>query len=166
MKKASDNMIRFGCENNYDAPFIRKIEENGFNEIKFIVSLSNRGKKKTVSDVENDQLGDILSNAIPVYPDNNETYEIIFENYILYQTRNESYCSWDNYEIQKGKSFIIFEKSRLLDVLPQLTDCQKLKDGTYYPGKWKHYGIYCQNHIVDIISCNEPTIKKIICNEY
>lgn len=87
--------------------------------------------------------------------------KFIFEHYILYQTRNESYCSWDNYEIRNGKYFIIFSKSRMLDFLSQITDCGKLEDGTVYPGEWKHFGIYCQNHVIDIISCHEPTIRQI-----
>lgn len=80
---------------------------------------------------------------------------------ILYQVRNELFCSWDGYELRQGKFFIVFEKSRLLDTLPLITDCQIGDDGEAYPGKWKHYGIYCQNHIIDIISHNEPIIKKL-----
>ena len=45
-------------------------------------------------------------------------------------------------EIRKGKYLIIFEKSKLLDSLVQMTDARKLEDGSYYPGKWTHYGIY------------------------
>lgn len=109
-------------------------------------------------------INELLVNATPLYPNSLKTYEIIFDHYILYQTRNESYCSWDNYEIRNGKYFIIFSKSRMLDFLLQITDCEKLEDGTAYPGEWKHFGIYCQNHVIDIISCNEPTIRQIDSN--
>ena len=65
---------------------------------------------------------------------------------------------WDNYEIQKGKYFIIFEKSRLLDYLPQIVEKEIVE--AYNPNGWKHYGIYCQNHIVDVIASEEPKIRK------
>lgn len=158
-------MIEFGNENSEpkQAPFLIKAEENEDNCIHFIVSLACKGEKGSdINDMGIERLGEILSNATPIFPDKNEVYEIIFEQYILYQTRNESYCSYDDYEIKEGKYFIIFEKSRLLDVLPLITDCQILSDGTSYPGTWKHYGIYCQNHIIDVISHNEPTIKKFL----
>lgn len=157
-------MVKFGIKTNKDA-FLRKIEENDYNEVKFTVSFSYCSEKPTEADIEDNVLKTILKNTVPLYPDDNNTYEIVFDHYILYQTRNESYCSRDDYEIRKGDSFILFEKSRLLDMLPQITDCYMSNDGIYYPGEWKHYGIYCLNHIIDIISCNEPIIRKISWNE-
>ncbi len=154
-------MIRFGKENNViAAPFLKKISENDMNKVTFIVSLSCYGKNDHETEIENQQLRNILKDAVPIIPDDDNTYEIVFDDYILYQTRNESYCSSDRYEITKGKYFVIYEKSRLLDMLGQITDCQQLNDGSYYPSEWVHYGICCQNHIVDIISCNEPLIRK------
>lgn len=157
-------MIGFGNDNVdfKHAPFLIKAEEIEDNCIRFIVSLACEGEKGSdTNDMGIDRLGEILSKATPIYPNKNEMYEIVFEQYILYQTRNESYCSLDNYEIEYGKHFILFERSRLLDILPMITDCQILSDGIAYPGEWKHYGIYCQNHIIDIISHDQPTIKKL-----
>lgn len=31
----------------------------------------------------------------------------------------------------------------------------------YYPNGYKHYGIYCQNHIIDIIATKEPIVEKM-----
>lgn len=78
----------------------------------------------------------------------------------MYQTRNESFCSIDSYEIKKGRYFTIFTRSRLLDLLQNITDCSKLSDGSYYPDKWTHYGICSQNHIIDIISACKPAVIK------
>ncbi len=141
-------------------PFLIKSEEGEDNCVRFTVSLSCVGEKNPdIDDIEIEALKDILSKAALLCPDKNNTYEIRFERYLMYQVRNESYCSWDHYEIRKGSSFIIFEKSRLLDMLPVITDCQILADTL--PGEWKHYGIYCLNHIIDVISCNEPIITRI-----
>ncbi|MDE5883459.1 MAG: hypothetical protein K2H29_00020 [Oscillospiraceae bacterium] len=157
-------MIKFGNENINlkHAPFLIKTEENNNNCIRFIISFACEGEKGSDTNAMGiNRLGEILSKTTPIYPNKNEVYEILFEEYILYQTRNESYCSFDDYEIRQGNYFIIFEKSRLLDVLPVMTDCQILSDGIAYPGKWTHYGIYCQNHIIDVISHHEPTMKQV-----
>lgn len=41
-----------------------------------------------------------------------------------------------------------------------ITDCSQLEDGSYYPGKWTHYGVFSNNHIIDVISQQEPVIRK------
>lgn len=81
---------------------------------------------------KNSTLKELFQDATPVYPDVDEVYEITFEDYIIHQTRNESYATYDEYEIRKGNPLIIFEKSRLLDLLPQLTACKSCTDGTFY----------------------------------
>lgn len=153
-------MIAFGRDSERHAPFLISLSEELDNKLKIVIALSCTGKKGS-ADVDIPALGEILKECRSIYPDENQTYEILFEGYILYLNRNESYTSWDDSEIRKGKYLIYFEKSRLLDMLPMLTDCQILSDGTHYPGNWKHYGIYCQNHIIDVISCHEPIIKKL-----
>lgn len=79
-----------------------------------------------------------------------------FEWYIGYSVRNESYTSWDDYEKFEGKIFKIYSKSRYLDFI---------KVGTFasedYPGPFKHYGISCLNHVVDVASVSEPIIKEV-----
>jgi hypothetical protein len=82
--------------------------------------------------------------------------QLDFECYIAYSVRNESYTALDDYEKFKGKIFRIYDKSRYLDFI---------KVGTFatddYPGPFKHYGIICLNHIVDIVSTSEPIITEI-----
>ena len=156
-------MILFGKENDEisSAPFLVKTIEEMENEIKFVVALPIQGKKESdINDMENSALNKILSECVPVYPDENNLYEIIFENYVFHMTRNESYTYRDDYEIRRGKYFIIFDKSRLMDYLPQIVEPEIIE--AYFPKGWKHYGIYCQNHIIDVIATGNPMIKKCI----
>ena len=157
-------MIKFGSENNTitDAPFLLKMKEGEDNCVRFIIAFSMKGEvREVIDDMEIQGLGQVLQNATPIVPNSDEVYEITFQSYILHQIRNESFCSQDEYEIRNGRYCILFEKSRLLDMLLTITDCQRSSDGAVYPGEWKHYGIYCQNHIIDVISHNEPVIKKL-----
>lgn len=127
--------------------FLISESEREDNSIRFVVALGAHDEAQ--------------NGATLVFPDMSELYEISFDDYILHQTRSESYASYDAGEVQKGNALAIFEKSRLLDVLPVLTDCRKFADGSFYPGKWAHYGLFCVNHVIDVISCVEPEIRKI-----
>lgn len=145
---------------NY-APFLDEIVEesdNGLHINIFCPKVENEDKNHHKSyDIEG--IDEILARCKLIVPNQDASVEI-FENYIIYQVRNESYCSFDKDEIRHGKYLIIFEKSKLLDYLSISTDAQQLSDGTYYPDSWKHYGIYTQNHIIDVISHDEPKIYK------
>ena len=156
-------MIQFGQENHEmrTAPFlIRAIEEMN-NALKVIVATPIAKEKGTIIDAETSELNHLLSTCVPLSPDENNVYEILFENYIFHIIRNESFTLQDNYGISKGKYFIVFDQSRLLDCLPQLVEQSILE--AYFPSGWKHYGIYCQNHIIDVIAAEEPKVKSVSC---
>lgn len=155
-------MIAFGKENSeiVEAPFLVKAVEQEENGIRFIVALSVAGEKDENINVADDStLNELLLAYKPIRADENNLYEITFKDYVFHMTRNESFTCWDDYEIRKGRSFIIFEKSRLLDCLPHIVELGIVR--AYYPQGWKHYGIYCQNHIIDVIAVREPEIKKL-----
>lgn len=54
---------------------------------------------------------------------------------------------------------VLFEKSKLLSSLSDITDAQQFEDGTFYPGKWTHYCINTQCHVIDVISHCLPTVS-------
>lgn len=159
-QKGCSTMIKFGSNCNEDMVFTIDIIDNNDNILKIKVASSEKLQQQDTVSEENPKIKKILEKANQLYPDLNNVHEITFERYILYQTRNESFCSWDDYEVRHGNTFIIFERSRLLDNLCSITDCCQLEGGEYYPGKWTHYGIYTLNHIIDVVSCNPPKIEK------
>lgn len=90
---------------------------------------------------------------------NSPLIQIDFDTYIAYSIRNESFTSWDDYEEFEGKIFRIYKKSRYLDFISV---------GTYatedFPGPFKHYGISCLDHIVDIVSISEPVVTEVVAD--
>lgn len=96
--------------------------------------------------------------VIEIGVENGGEYRITFESYMLHLTRNESYTFWDEYEVRKGQYFIKFEKSRMLDMLDTLII--HTEDHSW-PGVGKHFGIYACDHVIDVISANDPVIEKI-----
>jgi hypothetical protein len=80
-------------------------------------------------------------------------YEVVFDQYIAYTVLNESYTVWDDDEIFEGQLFRIYSKSKFLAYVSAGTIAS-----ADYPGPFKHYGISCLNHIVQVASTVAPLI--------
>ena len=143
-------------------PFLISLEENGDNELHIVLSAAVVGEKTPdmtdglAADISA-PVADVVSKYRPILP-GNRTIDIRFDNYILYQVRNESYVSFDRTEARQGKYLCIFAESKLLAYLETVTDVQRGENGSTYPGPWRHYGIRTQNQIVDVVSHFEPMV--------
>ena len=152
-------MIEFGSENiEMDkGTFLVKLEEWEENRLRIVISLSTCGDVgENIPNNEKNVIKRILKKARPIYPNNEKTYEIYFDNYVMYQVRNESFVAFDKDEIRCGKRLIVFEKSKLLDYVKKVI----WADENYFGGH-THYGIYTENQIIDVISQIEPKVKKL-----
>ena len=156
-------MISFGSEQEAmeHAPFLLRLCDDEDGVLRVVIALAQTGEVGDGERTGNPGIDAILEQCRPIAPDENEVYEITCERYILYQMRNESYSSCDGYELREGQYLIRFRRSRLLDALPVLTDCCRWEDGSCYPGEWTHYGVYTQNHILDVISTEAPVIRRV-----
>lgn len=153
---------------NY-SPLLVSLSDGLEGELRIIIAAAELGE---ISDKIPDIIGGdavtrqtlrgILANAQPIELNENRLYELLFGDYIIYQIRNESFCSYDPEEMCDGKHLMIFEKSKLLSHLSVATDARQLDGGSFYPGEWKHYGIYTQDHIIDVISHCPPDISRYI----
>jgi hypothetical protein len=83
-------------------------------------------------------------------------YEIIFPSYVAYAVLNESFAKVHDYEQHTGRYFRIYSKSHFLDYLGVATFASD-----DYPGKSTHYEIACLDHIVEVVSAEEPEIREI-----
>lgn len=139
------------------APFLISLTDGLQQELHIVIAAAQLGKAggKT-PDLT------ILSHARPIEINQGRMFEICFPDYIIYQIRNESYCSFDPEELRRGQYLITFKKSQLLSRLSEITDAQQLDDGSFFPGKWTHYGIYTQNHIIDVVSHCPPVISRYV----
>ena len=151
-------MIKFGKKyKNDNMPYILNINDNIDNVLKIIVSLPYSGEKGSeASNTGNKNLDEILKKAYPVLIDYNEIYEIVFENYIMYQIRNESFANPDENSKISGKYFVIIKNSSYLKMVKNITFYNDIFDN-----KYMHYGIFSWNHVIDIISAEEPKIAKL-----
>jgi hypothetical protein len=86
------------------------------------------------------------------------SFDIFFINYVAYQVVNESFYNFNdnsNYVAGKYATFCVFSESSYLDFILKETYAHVI-----FPGELKHYGLYCPNHIIHIISMDEPVITK------
>ena len=138
-------------------PYILNINENVDNVLKIIVSLPYSGEKGSeTSNTGNKDLDEILKKAYPILIDYNEIYEITFESYIMYQTRNESFAYPDENSNVLGEYFTIIKNSSYLKMVENITFYYDM-----FGDKYTHYGILSWNHVVDIISAEKPKIAKL-----
>ena len=56
----------------------------------------------------------------------------------------------------EGRLFRIYTKSHFLDYVARGPLATKLA-----PGPFRHYGLFCCNHVIDVASSSEPVIKQI-----
>lgn len=166
-------MIEFGGKNEeinekcQTAPFLLSLEDTPDNVLRIVIAFPMEGEEgadfESFPESNKARVEDMLVHSCPVYEDMDQVFEIVFEDYVIYQNRNESYTVWDDYEIRKGNYLIVFERSRLLDyyedVLFDFDDEKTRREDR------KHYGIYTENHILDIISNSVPRIQKIAIEE-
>jgi hypothetical protein len=95
-----------------------------------------------------------ITDVHPIISDETcQEYEIIFGSYIVYAVLNESYASVDESEKFTGQFFRMYSKSHFLDYARAATLATE-----DYPGKFTHYEIVCLDHIVEVISVDEPEI--------
>jgi hypothetical protein len=83
--------------------------------------------------------------------------QLEFCSYVSYSIINESFTVLDDYEIFEGYSFRIFKKSRYLDFINKGTIVKDI----FPEEELVHYEIACLDHIIDVISFNEPKVTEI-----
>jgi len=153
----------FGNNNeNMEYLFLEKLNDLPNNGLTILVSPSNQVvmSAASIKNEKNEKLHNILSSSTQLIPDKTQIFKIHFEQYIIYQTRNESYASNKPNEIYRGKGLIIFEKSTLLETYNEYIN-GFIVNAHFDSNEIRHYGIYTLDHIIDVISPKEPIIQKV-----
>ena len=101
------------------------------------------------------EIREILRESKPIVHESGcRVFHLRWPTYIAYSVRNESYVTPDDYEDFEGRLFVKYSKSRYLDFVGSATFAT-----SDYPGPFDHYGIYCLNHIIDVVSVSAPEIR-------
>ncbi len=84
-------------------------------------------------------------------------FVVEFKEVVFYQVVDESYCTWDNYEVRDGKDKIQeLSKSRYLDFVNENFPFYSALDR-----KGKHYRMIASTEVIDVISYDKPIITEL-----
>jgi hypothetical protein len=88
--------------------------------------------------------------------ENSRLFELTWDSYVAYSVRNESYAQPSDHEVFEGNRFRIYSKSHFIDYVRHATfACNE------HPGPTRHYGVVCENHVIDIVSVVAPRMTTI-----
>ena len=146
-------MKYFDNINNHKYIYLGTIGEPEDNVLRFTIEEAGVSEDKTSIEISGSELSGLRSIEVT---DKSCIYEVTFDNYIGYSVLNESYCGVDEYEEYEGRLFCVYKKSHYLNYLSKASLAT-----SEYPGPFKHYGFNCLNHIVDVVSTEEPSITLI-----
>jgi hypothetical protein len=83
-------------------------------------------------------------------------FELTWRSYVSYCVRNELFSRMIDGDVWQGRLFRTYSKSQFLDHVRRATvACDN------YPGPLQHWGISCLNHVIDVVSANEPLVRRI-----
>jgi hypothetical protein len=132
--------------------FLADIQELGCNSLKLVVA-----EGLPVGGPESISVGGV---TIPdctriEATDRSRVFELVWKYYVGYAVLNESFASVIDDEQYEGTRFRVYSKSRFLDYMSQTTfACDE------HPGPTRHYCVACEDHIVEVLSVNPPTITR------
>jgi len=92
----------------------------------------------------------------PVRKVNNEgpIHQIFFDNYAAYSVFNESFLIFNNDDEYTGRLLVEFSDSAYLQNIRASSTIEHV-----FEEKLRHFGVYCQNHIIHIAALTEPTVS-------
>ncbi len=128
--------------------YLDKISEENELELRIYVN-------EAVSDSSQCETVEGIEGCFPIIT--NETcarYELVFENYVGYSVRNESYTSMDSKEKFKGNLFRLYTNSRFLDYIRSSSIAPDV-----LATRLKHYEIVCLSHVIDVATEHIPAIS-------
>jgi hypothetical protein len=101
-------------------------------------------------------VGPITECSPIVADDQSARYELIFDRYVAYAVRTESYAVVGQEERYSGRLGRVYSRSTFLDFV---------RSGTFaspdYPGAFEHYGVVCLNHVIDVASLEPPRVQVL-----
>ncbi|HRS09849.1 MAG TPA: hypothetical protein P5068_01970 [Sedimentisphaerales bacterium] len=128
--------------NQHEYLYLATIGEPGNNTLCLVIEEAKLGEPEADA-----MVGDIpLPGSRPIISDADCcAYEIFFDSYIAYSVRDECFTVADDAEVFEGVNFCIYSKSHFLDYIQKATIANE-----EHPGPYRHYGINCLNHIIDV----------------
>ena len=144
----------FADLNSCEYIYLREISEPADNRLRLVIEEARAAPKIQSMEISGLEFSDYRAIEST---DGCRLFELIWDSYVAYSVRNESFTVQDAYEeIESGKLACVYSKSRFLDYVADATIASN-----EYPGPFRHIGLNCLNHIVDVISTVTPVVRQL-----
>ena len=142
--------------------FMHAVSEPEENALRVVLYEAKVGGPPTPKQLEAEPLlsvRELLSNSKAIeHGPGCRVFELVWPSYIGYSVENESYSSQEPPEsMGTGRLLVEFTQSVYLSYLSRTTFAS-----SDYPGPFKHWAMYCLNHVVNVASVEEPSITVSI----
>jgi hypothetical protein len=140
--------------NSCEYLYLREVSEPAANRLRVVAEEAGAAPKLTSRELGGLEFSDLRAIESS---EASRLFEITWESYVAYGIRNESFTVLDEYEeIEFGRLARVYSKSRFLDYVASATIA------TFdYLGPFRHIGLICLNHVVDVVSTSVPKIREL-----
>jgi hypothetical protein len=141
--------------------YLGALTEPQVNQLRVIILEARAGDAITDAELRaepDEMLRSISKGSRPIdHFEGCRTFELVWESYIGYSVVNESYSNGEPKSFErKGGLFAEFERSNYLEYLLKASFAT-----AEYPGPYRHWALYCENHTVDVASQVDPVVREI-----
>jgi len=139
--------------------YLLRLEATELRSLRLIVAegiVSDRPSLVSVDEAPDQALRDLItqSRSIDVTSES-AIYDIQFEDYVAYSVFDESYTIALEGEAYSGSIARIYSQSKYLEYIFTTSIASD-----EYPGPFKHYGLCCSDHTLDIAALEEPRVVR------
>lgn len=136
------------------AVFVREISEPNEHALRIVLQEGDVSASPVAREVE----GTLYENLHPIEStERSRIFELTWKSYIAYSVRKAHLAAHDKLELAvSGRLLCRYPRSRFLDYVSRSTT-MVTADG----GPSVHLRIIAQNHVVDVVSTDEPTIRLL-----
>jgi hypothetical protein len=143
--------------------YLETLTEPGVNDLRIVLLEAVAGPPISAEELASESdpvLRSILVGSRKIDPQPGcRRFELVWESYIGYSVVNESYSNSEpatSVAVGDRRRFAEYSSSQYLDYLAKASFASK-----DYPGPYRHWALYCQDHTIDIASQVEPLIRKL-----
>ena len=138
--------------------FLHGLEYQGTLRVVVVEARTGERKEEDYQDETNETLRKILQGSVPIEVHQDSMYaRVVFERVVAWQAIDESYTSWDDYEIRDDNSSLqVLSRSRYLEHINK-------HHGWYKDvvGLAQHYRVLTYDEIIDVVAIEPPTVEEI-----
>ena len=134
---------------------LSSIADEGDNRLRAVFSLG--GHRQLPREILGKHVDEIAK--MPLEYTTAPYYELTWERYFTFMVRDEGAAAFRREEEFSGHGVRVFKKSWLLAAIPELSN--GLHEIPGVRGAVSHFGLYCLNHIVDVLAYEKPMVRDL-----